>query len=324
MSAGHGVVAAAEYQAARLLMGSTGALPRPLGDAIGAGAGSVARWMGARREVVRSQISASFPDRSAAWVAETTAGCYRHFGREATEMARLQGTGAHALLGRMIADEETERRVDLLKAGTGTIVVAGHLGNWEVAGAYLAARGVPISAVVKRQRNAKFDAWIGRSRRHLGIEPIYMEDAMREIPAVLASGRCVGLVADQDARGRGLIVPFLGRPASTFRGPARLAIRTGVPLMFALAVRDGAGYRLTIETVRHQAAPVESADIDASEEHEVTRAWVERLERQVRERPAQYFWFHRRWKSGEARSGTRAGEERYSAGDERNPGENVT
>ena len=118
-----------------------------------------------------------------------------------------------------------------------------------------------------------------------------MGRAAREAPAALRDGRVVVLASDQDALERGVFVPFLGRPASTFRGPARLALRHDVPLFFGVLVREGQGYRMVLERV--EAGP----GADADPETRLTRAWVERLEDHVGRRPEQYFWFHRRWKT---------------------------
>src|SRR5690606_30946733 len=154
--------------------------------------------------------------------------CYRHFGREIVQMVRLPGA-LPGLPERVETDEASERWIARMRGGEGTIVVTGHLGNWEMAGAYLAARHVRLAAVVKRQRNRRFDAWLMELRRRLGMEPVYTGDASRRVPRLLAAGHSVALVADQDAGRRGLPVTFLGRPAATFRGPARLALRTGAP-----------------------------------------------------------------------------------------------
>lgn len=287
------VAARAEFFAARLLSRALGALPRGSAARFGAGAGAAAHAAGARRDVVRAQIAAAFPERDSAWVEETALACYRHFGREAAEIARLHRTGGAGLPSRMATDEATELCIDRMTSGEGTIVVTGHLGNWEVAGAFLAARGVPLAAVVKRQSNDRFDAWIARSRRRLGIEPVYMDEARGRVPELLAKGSSVALVADQDARSRGLVVTFLGRPASTFKGPAQFALTTGAPLVFGLAVRDGKGYRSFVEPIRDAAPPARASD---EELLALTRKWVDRLDHHVRLRPRQYFWFHRRWK----------------------------
>jgi KDO2-lipid IV(A) lauroyltransferase len=283
------------------------ALPAAVAQALGARLGTAAYRSGARRAIVRAQIAAAFPERDAAWVERNSAACYRHFGREAFVVARLS-RDRQDLARRVEADAAAERWIDRMARGEGAVVVTGHLGNWELAGTYLAQRGVPLSAVVKRQRNDRFDAWLADTRRRLGMESVYMDDA-RILPGLLARGRTVVLIADQDARSRGLVVTFLGRPASTFRGPARLALRTGAPLVFASLVRDGEVYRLAAETVHEETSARDAAsardavsarNAASAREADLTRRWVAALERRVRERPEQYFWFHRRWKSGAA------------------------
>lgn len=295
----------AEVLAARAIVGAARTLPTGAAERLGSLMGSVAHGLGARRAVVRRQIAASFPDRGPEWVERTAAACYRHYGREAVVMARMQGGTADGLEGRMVTDAVTEEWIARMAGGEGVIIVTGHLGNWETGGAYLARRKVPLSVVVKRQRNLRFDAWLTATRRRLGMRPVTMQDASRALPTRLGEGGTVALVADQDAGRRGLRVTFMGRPASTFRGPARLSLRTGAPLVFMCGVRDGDRYRLFLDVVRDR-SPVAAASASEAE-RELTRRWVAMLERRVRERPEQYFWFHRRWKSGSARRNDREG-----------------
>jgi len=244
-----------------------------------------------RLDVVEAQIAAAFPDRNKDWVHRTARGCYRHFGREAAELVRLEGSGGRDMLSRTShVDEVRSVFHSHLNQGLGAVIVTGHLGNWEAAGAAVASLGMPLAAVVKRQSNPEFDRLLVDSRRRIGIEPVYMEDARARLADLVRSGTSVALVADQDAGNRGLFVPFLGRPASTFRGPARLSMSTGAPLFFGAAIREGEGYRVILE-------PVETETSGDDAELELTRNWVQRLESWVRRCPDQYFWFHRRWKT---------------------------
>jgi len=273
----------AEYAATRLIAGVLTGLPSGTSARMGRGLGGLARTAGLRRTVAESHVAASFPDHDADWVADTVRDCYRHFGREVSEIARLFRSGVDSLSASMALDADSEEHVASMRAGHGTIVVTGHLGNWEVAGAYLSSLGVPTAAIVKRQSNKRFDRWLQESRRRAGVEPIYMEDAKRIVPELLKSGTSVAIVADQAAGARGETVTFLGRPASTFRGPARLARATGAPLLFGSMIRAGGEYRMAIEACEQP-------------ERSLTEFWVRRLEARVRETPAQYLWFHRRWK----------------------------
>ena len=133
----------------------------------------------------------------------------------------------------------------------------------------------------------------------IGIEPVYRRTPRRDRPGLLARGRSVALVADQDAHGSGLQVTFLGRPASTFRGPARLALATGAPLVFGAAVREGGGLSCDRRAGAARGDRGGRGGPEASRaERRLTEAWVACLDREVRGHPEQYFWFHRRWKSG--------------------------
>jgi KDO2-lipid IV(A) lauroyltransferase len=265
-----------------------------MADGSGRSLARLARLLRLRRDVAEGQLAAAFPDRDAKWVKATARNCYLHFGREVAEIARLFESGTTGLSAGLRLDAGASEHIERMKAGVGTIVVTGHLGNWEIAGAYLSALGVPAAAVVKRQSNARFDSWLQSSRRRSGVEPIYMEDAARAVPGLLRTGTSVAIVADQAAGGRGNRVTFFGRPASTFRGPARLALATGAPLVYGSLLRDGGEYRMAIE----------SCDVyEGSEsgprkgrEHLLTESWVRRLETRVRQAPEQYLWFHRRWK----------------------------
>ncbi|MFO7893228.1 MAG: lysophospholipid acyltransferase family protein [Longimicrobiales bacterium] len=131
---------------------------------------------------------------------------------------------------------------------------------------------------------------------------ILMGAATKPALKALRAGRAVALLADQDARDRGVFVPFFGRPASTHRGPALLALRSGAPVFMATAVRRPDGrYRIRVRRV-----PVPDGEDDAEREERLTAALAAALESVVREDPAQYLWHHRRWKTRPPGNGTGA------------------
>ena len=99
---------------------------------------------------------------------------------------------------------------------------------------------------------------------------------------------------DQDARKRGIFGDFLGAPASTHTGMVALAIRAGVPFIPVLLVDHGNSYRMEISS------PWEPRN-GASEEENIRAGalyYNQFLEEQVRRYPDNYFWAHRRWKTG--------------------------
>ena len=200
--------------------------------------------------------------------------------------------------------QEVVRRTDMegfeelraaVEEGTGAVVVSGHLGNWEVAGASVAARGVPVDVVAHRQSNPLFDRYLVATRHRLGLTVIVKNDAFRLALRSLSAGRVAAFVADQNIRRRGVFVDFFGSPAATAKGPAVFALRSGAPVFLGTAVRlPGrlSRYEVKIERVPvRRDAPAQEAILELTQRH------TSILEQRIREAPEQYFWQHRRWKT---------------------------
>ncbi len=261
------------------------------------------RRLGIRRRVVEQQLRDAFGDRDERWIGRVAAASYEHLGQEAMMLLRLSRLGRDEVIAATeVRGLEALRQA--VESGAGAILVTGHLGNWEIGGASVAARGVPLDVVAQRQANPHIDRLINQARERLGMTVIRRGGATKASLRSLRKGRAVALVADQDARSRGVFVPFFGRPASTHRGPAVLASRTGAPVFMGTAVRraDG-GYRVTIRPVPMPVAA------DAEEQADLlTAELAAALEAAVREEPGQYLWHHRRWKT---RPGNGGGGARY-------------
>jgi len=284
----------AEFALARTLEKAISALPEGVADGIGKGAGVALRALGIRSDVVESNLRLAFPDRDDDWIRRTKIAAYQHLGREAAAMMRLSRLDVSSVIDRTITTgwEEFEEARSL---GRGVLLVTGHYGNWEIAAAAVAARGVPIAAIVRRQGNRMVDERLQGLRRNLGVETIYQGQAPARVPRILRANGVVGIVGDQDARRSGVFVPFFGRPASTHRGPALFALRLGAPVFACIARRlPGSDPRYEVAGERVQFNPTGELDADV---HALTAELAMRLEKQVRVAPEQYFWFHKRWKT---------------------------
>jgi Kdo2-lipid IVA lauroyltransferase/acyltransferase len=267
--------------------------PRAAGRVVAGMARLAYRPFRIRADVVEDQLRRAFPDRDDAWVRRTASDAYAHLGREGLSLLRLSRLGRDDILAATTFPPELEELRAAVAAGTGAVVATGHLGNWEIAGAGLAARGIPLDAVAQRQSNPYFDGMINGTRGSLGIRVIPRGGATGAALQGLAEGRVVALVADQDARSRGVFVPFMGRAASTHRGAAVLAIRSGAPLFMGVMTRRGDG----LYEARIQRIPVPSEGEFEDRVRDVTAAFTRALESAVRAHPEQYFWHHRRWKT---------------------------
>lgn len=261
----------------------------------------VGRWLGrlghkpfgVRRNVVERQIAAAFPDAGMVSVDALVREAYAHFGEVLIETALLPKLGRQAILDLFEGSEGFEAIEEAHAAGKGIILITGHFGNWELAGAYVAARGVPIEVIVRRMNNPLFDRYITRTREGAGMIVIHDHDAVKRTPRAFKAGHAVAFVADQGVLGlASTFVPFFGRPAKTPRGPAVFAMRFGLPTFFAAAVREANGrFRFVATPVDIPDTGNREADVDT-----VVARYTSILESWVRKYPGQYFWHHRRWK----------------------------
>jgi KDO2-lipid IV(A) lauroyltransferase len=284
----------AEYTALRAVVGALGSMDWERAGSIGARIGALGyRPLGIRRGVVERQIAAAFPGLDDVNVKRIARASYEHLGRTSIEAALLARLGRDAVLDLFEGVDEWRLVEDALSHGRGLIFVTGHLGNWELGGAYIAARGIPLDAIARRMSNPLFDRYLTETRSRIGMVVVHDADAVRRTPRSLRDNRAVAFLSDQGVMGlASTFVPFFGRPAKTPRGPAVFALRLGVPVVFGTAVRQPSGkYRLVFESIPVEDTGDRDRDVDA-----IVARYTSTLERWVRRYPEQYFWHHRRWR----------------------------
>ena len=284
----------AEYYAMRATIGGLRALSWDAACRFGERLGSLGyRPLGIRKRVVERQIAAAFPEMRRVAVQKLARESYRHLGRTFIETALLDSLGTDGLQKLVETVEGWEEIDDVMSKGRGAVLVTGHLGNWELAGAYVAARGIPIDAIARGMANPLFDAYLNHTREAMGMTIVHDSEAVRRTPRSLRAGRAVAFVADQGVMGlASTFVPFFGRPAKTPRGAAVFALRFNVPVVFVVALRQPNGrYRIVVERIEAPQTGDRDRDVDA-----IVARFTQHLEKWVRAVPAQYFWQHRRWR----------------------------
>ncbi|HEX7937571.1 MAG TPA: hypothetical protein VF483_01195, partial [Gemmatimonadaceae bacterium] len=208
-----------QYAAMRMAFSTFGALGFRAASNFGAFLGRLGYSpLKIRRRVVERQIEACFPHWSADQVRATAIAAYESLGRTSIETAVMSRCSREEILGLFDACNSWDVIEKGIGQRKGVVLVTGHLGNWELAGAYMAARGADLEAVARRQENPLFDAYLTRTRERLGIKVIYDGDAVRRVPRALRRGATVAFVIDQGAAGLASTwVPFFGRQAKTPR-----------------------------------------------------------------------------------------------------------
>src|SRR5688572_12741777 len=148
----------AEYLALRGTVAALTALPWQRAGQLGASLGTLGfRPLRIRRAVVESQLRAAFPELDDREILRISRASYAHLGRTAIETALVPSLDRSAIIDLFEKVAGWNHIEDGIRSGRGIIHVTGHLGNWELGGAYLAAQGVPVDAIVRHMANPRFE-----------------------------------------------------------------------------------------------------------------------------------------------------------------------
>lgn len=276
------------------------ALGRRPGEALARVAGVVA-WAVARRRrfVVRSNLRRVGRGRwrglRLEWMVIAT---FASYGRYWFELFRAPAELARGLEGRLEV-EGWEHLEAAMAAGRGCIVALPHVGGFDVAGAWLAGRGLSPLVVVEPVEPPALFAWFTGLRRRLGMEVVPLGGgAAGAVASALRAGRVVGLLCDRDLTGDGPTVELFGEPTTLPGGPALLALRTGAPLVPAAVYFAPRG--------RHRARvlpalPVERRGRLRDDVARITQSLAHALEDLIAAAPTQWHVMQPNWPADRAR-----------------------
>ncbi len=217
---------------------------------------------------------------------------FRHFGAtflETLPMLRLDAVD----LCQRVTWEGFEHLQAAESRELGVIILSAHFGCWEVVPLALAATSRPLASVGRPLDNPHVNRWVQRLRTRFGNRSLPKRGAVREMLRILERGERLGFLLDQRVRpAEGIQVPFFGHPAWTSPLVARLALRTGTPVVSVAAYPEARGrFR-----IRFRPPMIAGGTDNAETVLEFTRALLAQDEATIREQPELWFWFHERWK----------------------------
>jgi KDO2-lipid IV(A) lauroyltransferase len=247
------------------------------------------------RQVAFDNLKHAFPDRSDTEIDTLVRATFRHFCTLAVEIIHLPRCFHPNNWRKYVELPQGSTLLNQLLSGRPLMFVTGHFGNWELGGFILGALGFQTYAIARTLDNPFVDYFLRvKFREKTGQTILSKDDDYERITRVLAEGGVIATLADQDAGPRGLFVDFFGRPASTHKAVALLALEYKVPLAVIGTAKVGAPmkYAVVVEDV------ILPEDYDGRPDavRQITQRFTSALERLARRYPEQYFWLHRRWK----------------------------
>ncbi len=173
------------------------------------------------------------PDLSTAGLRRLSRAGMRSYLRYFGEAFTLPGMGPDAMAAR-VRMTGREHLQPYLDDDRQVVLALGHMGNWDLAGAWAIDHLAPVTTVAERLQPEELFQEFLAFRESLGLRILPLTggtDVFRELVRTTRSGPGVlPLVADRDLTAHGVEVRLFGETARVAAGPAALTVMTGAPL----------------------------------------------------------------------------------------------
>lgn len=241
--------------------------------------------------ITRANLSLCFPELTEQQLDSLAAHSLVETAKTACELGRIWTLSAPQALEHIVRVSGQEILEEALKGKKGVIMLAPHLGNWELCGLYLDSK-CQSTYLYKPPKLAAFEEAMLAYRGRLGakLAPTTAKGVAMLVKA-LGRGEIIGILPDQEPNwDSGVFAPFFGVDALTMTLVAKLVKRTEATVLsiFAKRLAHGEGFEVVIAKAR---AGIDNIDLDMA-----AKALNATVEDCVRQAPSQYQWEYRRFK----------------------------
>jgi Kdo2-lipid IVA lauroyltransferase/acyltransferase len=246
-----------------------------------------------RKKVIDENLKFAFPEKSEAARKIIRNRFYRNLTDSFfAETIKMLSVSEKELRERMHIVNQEIVDAEVLK-GKSTLMLAGHMFNWELAILSIDVNTQTSSETVYlKLNNPFFDRLMLTIRTKFGGKLTEKKDFRKSMITMRSQPRIVQLAADQRPPGseKRYLREFLNRPAYFFEGAEYLAKKMDLPVFYAHVIKVNRGkYRLEFEKI---AEP----PYDAHPANSITDEFCMRLEKNIKAQPELYLWSHKRWK----------------------------
>ena len=229
-------------------------------------------------------------------VKETTRDAFRNYGKTMVDFVRFPHLDENDIRNAIAAQYGWEHLDKALSKGKGVIVITGHIGNWDLAGALMGSHGLPLYAVADTFEPKKMDELINGTREKYGTRIIKLETgSLKQIFGALRRNEIVMLLFDRPQPNEGVPVQFFGETAWIPAGPAAIALKTRAALIVGYCAR-----RRGDKTFHGEfGQPIEYEHLLTGNKEQdiqiITQEIVSRMEQVIRRYPDQWYMFRQMW-----------------------------
>lgn len=244
-----------------------------------------------RKDVLLTNLRNSFPEKSEAEI-RLIAKRFRSWFCDMVLETIKTLTISPATLRKRISMEGIEILREYARRKQSIIIVLGHYGNWELAGArYSVERDIPPLYVIYHPLENKYSDRVAyRMRTRHGTRLYTMQEVGKAMIRDKHLLTATAFIADQTPPPeRAHWMQFLGQDTPVYLGTEALAKKLNYPVVYISITRPQRGYyHMKLDTI--------VTDPSLTSRGEITEIHTRRLERDIREHPELWLWTHRRWK----------------------------
>lgn len=247
-----------------------------------------------RRDIVRKNLTESFPEKSEQEILSIEKEFYRFFVDNTLEGCKL-ATISNKEISRRMKFTNIETVNSVLRTGKSIALYLGHYGNWEWCSSiplYL-DKGVISAQIYHKLRNENMNKLILYNRGRMGAISVEMYKTVRYVNELSTTGRVsiIGFIADQSPKKKEVrhFLHFLNHNAPVLTGTEKIIKHFGLDAWFLHVRRVKRGY-YEAEFVHMHENPQSLPDF------ELTAMYYKLLEEMIIGQPELYLWTHNRFK----------------------------
>ncbi|MFK8018989.1 MAG: lysophospholipid acyltransferase family protein [Pseudomonadales bacterium] len=240
--------------------------------------------------IIKANLTLCFPDKSEAEREQLLSERLQILGATALEMLKIWGASSKAVHGLVAEVDGRELLEEAIQQGRGTIILAPHLGNWEVIGPFLTQCASVVKIMYSRPKSDTMHQLIVDARQRTGVMLVPADrSGVVQLLKTLRAGDMIGILPDQvPADESGVFAPFFGQQALSMTLMSNLARKTGAAVITAYALPTPSGFKIVLSKP--------DPAIYAEDLNESVAAMNRTIEACVTQHPANYQWEYKRFK----------------------------
>ena len=249
--------------------------------------------MGYRKKIVRQNLMMAFPDKTDEERIKIEKQFYKHFADLFVEMIKAFNLSLAQMKKRFVFNNVGLLN-DITDTGQNVIIVGGHYANWEWVFSLADLTKISPIATYLKINNPYFEKFMLKNRLRFGGELIETKNLRKTLKKYHSQNKTfiLGLLADQSPQRHRAKYwrSFLGvAPVPVFTGPEELAKQYRAAVVFMRINKLKRGYyNIDFELITDSP--------EKYEDYDLTDIYIEKLEKQIKQKPQYYLWTHKRFK----------------------------